>query len=54
MKNLIRMKYSLMVCTSTYNADQHARLLEAVFWYCFKEVEKAFVNVMVKHMMGHL
>ena len=54
MKNVTSAKYLLMVCTSTSSVEQHAKLLKKVFCYCFKEVEKTFVNIVVKHVIGHL
>ena len=52
MKNLISAKHFLILYTS--NVDQQVRLLQTVFYYCFKEMEQTFLNVVLKHMMAHL
>ena len=51
-ENLISAKHFLILYTS--NVDQQVRPLETVSCYCFKEMEYTFLNVMLKHMMGHL
>ena len=51
-QNLVSVNNFLILYTS--KVDQQVRLLEIVFCYCYKEIELTFLNVVLKHMMGHL